>query len=341
MLAKLFFTCNSVLPIILVILVGYVLKVLKVFPLEFFKLLNKLSFRCLLPTLLIFNVYSVSDISEMKNYGKVCLFTFAAIFLAFLIAAIFAGLFMKDNRQKGVMVQAAYRSNNAIIGISLVISLVNGEPTAVAVASILSSFFIPMFNILAVISLTMFMGSDDKNGKSKIDVSTIINKILTNPLIIGCAIGFLLLVIRSFIPVNAQGEPVFSIKNNLPFVYKTLQMITMSTTPVALIALGGTFTFNAIGRLKKLICVGTIARVIVVPVSVLTAAYMFGFREIEFPALIAIFATPTAVSSVPMATEMNNDDELAGQLVVWTSIASAFTLFAIIFICTQIGIFHA
>ena len=40
-----------------------------------------------------------------------------------------------------------------------------------------------------------------------------------------------------------------------------------------------------------------------------------------------------------MSAEMNNDEELAGQLVVWTSISSAFTLFIIIFICSSIGVF--
>ena len=58
-----------------------------------------------------------------------------------------------------------------------------------------------------------------------------------------------------------------------------------------------------------------------------------------FPSLISLFGTPVAVSSAPMSAEMNNDEELAGQLVVWTSISSAFTLFIIIFICSSIGVF--
>ena len=38
-------------------------------------------------------------------------------------------------------------------------------------------------------------------------------------------------------------------------------------------------------------------------------------------------ATPVAVASAIMAKEMNADDELAGQLVVWTSLASTVTIF--------------
>lgn len=341
MLGKLLFTCNAVLPIVLTILVGYVLKNLKLFPKDFFTLLNKLSFRCCLPTMLFMNIYNVSNLNEVARYGKISLFTFIAIMTTFLIAAVLSGLFVKEKRQKGIMVQAAYRSNNAIIGLSLVTTLVDGEFHAIAVASILSSLFVPLFNVLAVFSLTMFMG-DESKVSPKDRIIQILKKVATNPLILGCLAGFVVLAIRALIPteiVNGEAVPIFTVKNNLPFLYKTIQMVGGCATTIALIALGGTFTFSAIARLKKLIIIGTMARVVIVPVIVLVLAYILGFREVEFPALIALFGTPTAVSSVPMATEMNNDDELAGQLVVWTSIMSAFTLFAIIFSCTQIGIF--
>ena len=339
MAAKLFFTCNAVLPVVLAILTGYLLKVLKVFNEDFFRMLNKLSFRCCLPVMLFYNVYNVDNLSDIFEFGPICLFCFAAIMITFVIAAVMCAITMKDKRQKGVMVQAAYRSNNAIIGLSLVISLMNGDRDAVAVASILASLFIPLFNVLAVISLTMYMNEEGK----KFSVLPVLKKIVTNPLIIGCASGFVFLAVRYFIPVTDAPDgtqiPVFTVKNNLPFLYRAVEMIGSCATPVALIALGGNFTFSAISRLKKLIIAGTLARVLIVPVLTLAAAYACGFRELEFPALIALFGTPVAVSSVPMATEMNNDDELAGQLVVWTSIMSAFTLFGIIFACAQVGIF--
>jgi len=342
MIDKLMFTCNAVLPIVLTILVGYILKILKVFPPEFFKLLNKLSFRCCLPTMLFLNVYRINNLSEVVEYKGIVFFTFVAITATFILSAILSAIFIKDKRQKGVMVQAAYRSNNAIIGLSIVISLMSSNPNydkAVAVASILMSLFIPLFNILAVISLTMFM-SDEGKG---IDIRSILVKIIQNPLIIGCAAGFVVLMIRYFIPEQTDSSgtvyKVFTIKDNLPFLYRTMEMVGNCATTVALIALGGNFAFSAVSRLKNLIITGTFARVLLVPVATLVSAYFIGFNEIEFPALIALFGTPTAVSSVPMATEMDNDEELAGQLVVWSSIASAFTLFAIIYTCTQVGIF--
>lgn len=338
MLRDFLFTCNAVLPIILTILVGYALRLLSVFPEGFFTNLNKLSFRCCLPTMLFLNVYAIDSLGEIKHYGSICLFTFAMVMATFAVSAVAGALLVKDARQKGVMVQAAYRSNNAIIGLSLVASLAAGNTKAVGVISVLTAIFIPLFNVLAVIALTMFLGGEKHASPSERIFSTL-KKTATNPLIIGCALGFVCLLVRALLPVRADGAPVFTIKESLPFVYQTLRTIGGCATPIALIALGGNFAFSAVARLKTLIAAGTLARTVAVPAAVLCLAYALGFREDEFPALIAIFSTPVAVSSVPMAAEMGNDDELAGQLVVWTSVVSALTLFVTIFICTQIEVF--
>ena len=125
---------------------------------------------------------------------------------------------------------------------------------------------------------------------------------------------------------------------NLAFVYKTISMLSGSASTVALLALGGNFTFSAVSRLKYKIIVGVLVRTILCPLICLSAAYMLGFVSLEFLALIALYGTPLAVSTVPTSSEMGSDGELAGLLVVWTTLVSAFTLFGIIFACAQHGI---
>ena len=133
-------------------------------------------------------------------------------------------------------------------------------------------------------------------------------------------------------------QTIFLEHKNCKFIYTTIKWLSQCASPCALIALGGAFTFSAVARLKKQIILGTSLRIIFVPAVGLITAYLLGFDDIRyFPALIALFGTPVAVSSVPMACEMKNDDELAGQLVVWCSILSAFTLFIIILISSAIG----
>ena len=52
-----------------------------------------------------------------------------------------------------------------------------------------------------------------------------------------------------------------------------------------------------------------------------------------------MFGTPISISSVPMVQEMGADSKLAGQLVVWTTVVSGFTIFLISFILKAIGVF--
>ncbi len=324
------------MPVILVILTGYFLKRVNLFSQDFFKGLNRLCFRCCLPILLFFNVYKIDNFAQVKNYSSICFFTVLSVVVSFIIAFIIFGKTIKDPKQKGVMIQSAFRSNYAIIGISLVQTMCNGDNEPLIVAALLSSVAIPLFNVLAIISLTAYVKTDGK----KISIMDVISKIFHNPLILGVLTGLAVLVIRSFIPVDNNGVKLFTIKNNLPFVYSSISMLAQSATPLALLSLGGTFTFNAVKRLKKLLIISCTLRVIISPALWLTVAYMAGFRYNEMPALIAIYGTPIAVSSVPMASEMGNDDELAGQIVVWTSVLSMFSLFAIIYICTLVGIFN-
>ena len=54
---------------------------------------------------------------------------------------------------------------------------------------------------------------------------------------------------------------------------------------------------------------------------------------------VKLFGTSIAVSTVPMAQEMDSDAEFAGQLVVWTTVISAITLFVFIYLLRVIGIF--
>ena len=58
---------------------------------------------------------------------------------------------------------------------------------------------------------------------------------------------------------------------------------------------------------------------------------------VEMPSLVAVFASPVAVSSAVMVQKIGGDDQLASQLVVWTSAASMATIFAIVFVLRTIG----
>ena len=90
-----------------------------------------------------------------------------------------------------IMIQGIYRSNFVIIGLPIAKALV-GESQLGTVA-VLLAIVIPLFNVLAVVTLEVFNGE-------KVPVGTIILDILKNPLILGSLAGILALVLKLKLP---------------------------------------------------------------------------------------------------------------------------------------------
>lgn len=335
----LLFATNAILPIVLLIFLGYFIKRSGFLEESWFKKGNKLLFRVILPSLLFVNVYNIESLAAI-NWSVVIYAEAAAILLA-VAGFLLAKFAIPDPKQKGVIMQCVFRSNFAIIGLPLAESL--GGAEGMGIAAVLSAFSIPTFNIMAVIALTVF--HQDENEK-KADFKSIGIKIAKNPLIWGVLCGLVALAIRSLIPVGADGLPVFTLKNNLPFLFSAVNNVAKICSPLSLIILGGLFDFAAIKGMAKSIVIGTVSRIAVVPFLTLGAAVLLSkytallnFDASVYPALVALFASPVAVSSATMAQEMeNNDGALAGQLVVWTSVFSIVTLFLFIYILRTIGL---
>lgn len=324
------FAANAVLPIVLMIALGYFLKRIGLLRQEFLDVGNKLTFRVLIPSLLYFNIYGIGSLGEI-NFGFV-LYGMAAIFAIFLIAAAVTCLFTKESGKRGVLIQAAFRSNYAIIGLPLASALF-GEKGAAA-AGVMSAFCVPLFNILAVITLTLFHNGEKRE---KVHVGRILLGIVKNPLIIGTALGLVTLGVREIFVLCGIG---FRLRD-VEFLYRTLENLKSICTPFALLVLGGKFEFSAVKRQLKYIVFGTFVRTVAVPVIGLSAAYLFvpGLSGEHYATYISVFGTPVAVASAIMAKEMGADDELAGQLVVWTSLVSTVTIFAQVVFFRSIGVF--
>ena len=230
------------------------------------------------------------------------------------------------------MIQSAFRSNYAIIGLPLASALFGDK--GAAAAGVMSAFCVPLFNILSVIALSIFNGNGEKG---KIDVKKILLGIVKNPLILATVAGLLTLGIRE---IFVQCEITFRLRN-IEFLYKTIENLKSICTPFALLVLGGKFEFSAVKRQLKYIVFGTFVRTVAVPVIALSIAYFFipGLLGEHFATYVAVFGTPVAVASAIMAKEMGADDELAGQLVVWTSLVSTVTIFVYVVVFRSIGVF--
>lgn len=306
---------ESVAPIFLLMLLGYVLKIAKVTDKQGFTTINKVNYNIFLPVLLFYNIYSCNS-KDVFDY-KLVLFTWCGTLAVFAAGYLFTIVFSKDNAVRGVVLQALFRSNYAILGIPLAI-YVCGEDAG-AITSLMVAFVVPVFNLLSVISLERF-----GHGDEKIKIATLLKGIAKNPLIIGCAFGMVFFA--------------FGIK--MPqVVERAVSNVASIASPLAIIVLGAFFNFSGVISHRKELFVTVFCRLIFVPAIMMTLAVLLGFRGEQLACLLATFATPVATSSFPMAQQMGGDADLASSLVVISSALCLVTLFCWIFILKSTGMF--
>ena len=327
---------NALAPVILLILLGYVLKQRGFLSEAFLKNGNWLVFYICFPAMLFTNVYDVAGFSAIN--WQFILYCMAAVLVIFVVGLVAAVAVTPVPNRRGVIWQSAFRSNFIILGMSVAGALGGGE--AAALVSVTASFVIPLFNVLAVIALTVF--TDGAKGNAPTPGSVLLDT-LRNPHVVSVIVGMVCLALR-----EAQravfGEVVFSLQVHLKFLYTLLKNITSITTPLALLILGGQFVFSAAGELFREILAGTVCRVLVSPVLGIGGAWAFSRMGLltcgshEYITLIALFGAPAAVASAIMATEMGGDEQLATQIVVWSSLLSVFTFFAEVVLLMQLGL---
>ena len=313
MLANLKISVNAVLPLFVIMAAGYAVKRAGLLRDKDVPRLNSLAFQVFLPCLLFYNIY-VSDLSESVR-PELILFVVCGVFAVYLSALILVLAIEKEPEKRGVMIQGLYRSNYVVVGIPIAAALSGGG--SLGVVTLLIAILVPIFNVLAVVTLAVFCGRRVNVGGTMVDI-------LKNPLIISTALGLLIKWMGLTIP---------------GFLFAAVKDMGAASTPLQLLILGAFFQIPGMKEHRKSLVVTVFGRLVVVPGLMLSAAAALGFRGVEFVALIGCFASPTATSSFVMTQQMGGDAGLAGDIVVLTSALCPFTIFGWAFLFKALGIY--
>lgn len=310
---NLMISANAVLPMCLVMALGYGMRRLGWLRREEISTINKIAFRIFLPCLLYYNIYC-SDLSGSFD-PLLMAFAVGGVLLTFGLALGYTLLTEKLPERRGVLIQGMFRSNYVIMGIPVATALLGADQ--LGTVSILIAVIVPLFNMLAVVVLEVFRGQKPKPLH-------ILGQIAKNPLVIGSVLGILTLVAGIRLPHILE---------------QTIQSVSAIASPLQLFLLGAFFQFSGLKTYRRELVTVSIAKLIVSPGLFLGLGALLGFRGVAFVSLIGIFASPTAVNSFTMAQQMGGDAELAGDIVVTTSAASILTMFLWIFLFKSLGVF--
>ncbi len=306
-------SANAVLPMCLVMALGYGTRRLGWIRRDEISAINKIAFRIFLPCLLYYNVYC-SDLSGSFD-PLLMAYAVGGVLLTFGLSLGYTLLTEKLPERRGVMIQGMFRSNYVIMGIPVATALLGADQ--LGTVSILIAVVVPLFNMLSVVVLEVFRGQKPKPLH-------ILGQIAKNPLVIGSVLGILTLAAGIRLPHILE---------------QTIQNISAIASPLQLFLLGAFFQFSGLKTYRRELMTVSAAKLIVAPGLFLGLGALLGFRGVAFVSLFGVFASPTAVNSFTMAQQMGGDAELAGDIVVTTSAVSIPTMFLWIFLFKSLGVF--
>lgn len=318
---SLIFSLNATVPIFLTMVVGYILKQIKMLDDHFVKILNTFNYKVSLPMLLFLDLFQ-SDFYKVWD-TKYVLYCFFVTLTCIVAIWVLAELFYKDKTIVGEFIQASYRGSAAVLGLAF-IQNIYGEATT---APLMIIGTVPLYNFMAVLVLSFTDPTKlDSDGKNKLDAATLkksIIGILTNPMIISIALGLVASLIHLPIPA---------------ILVKTANNFAVLASPLALIGLGAGFEGKKALKKLKPTLVASAIRLIIQPAIFLPLAAYMGFRGEKMVGLLIMLGAPTTASCYIMAKNMHHEGVLTSSVVVTTTFLSAITMTFWLFVMHNLGL---
>ncbi len=202
----------------------------------------------------------------------------------------------------GVVAQAAYRSNLAIIGLALCATAFG--PQGLVVAAMPTAVWTLLFNVIAVILL------GHTHGGHSSPVAVLLGMV-KNPLIIGIAAGAL---------VSVSGIDVAAT------VFQSGDRFSGLVIPFALICLGGSISLQSARSAGAELATASVWRLLVAPATAILVGLAFGLRGLELGVTFLLLGGPAAVASHVMVSAMGGNGRLAANIVMVTTLLAPFSL---------------
>lgn len=309
---SMFLAAGLVVPMMVYMLVGFLIRRAGILEKTDFKKLNTMIFKVLIPLSIFFDLYRC----DLQTAARPQLFVLVAagILLVYVAGWCIVPRLTGEKRNAATIVQGIYRSNYVLFGTTIGLSLCGEQGAAVTAALVVIT--IPLFNALAVILFETARGGA-ANPKQ------LLIGILKNPLIRGVAAGTVCNLLHIPLP---------------ELLTAPLETLGDLASPLALVVLGGMLSLQSMAGHKGYLTGAVLGRLVFVPLLMLSVFTLFGYRGPELVAVLAVFGSPAAISSTPMAQAMGGNGKLAGEIVAVSSVGSILTLFCFVAALAQMSL---
>lgn len=295
---------NQVAGLFILIVVGFILKKLKVLSDEFGKGLASLIISVTLPALIITSMNYQFSKELLDNSLLILVYGSGAFALMILISYIFSKIFHLENPQKGVYQFLVVFPNTGFMGFPILSSVFGQQ------AIFYGAIFNLIFNVL-LWTLGVYFVSKGKDRKINL-------RMLINPGTIAVVIGFTLFILSAKLPY---------------ILHSALDTIGHTTTPLAMMLVGlllGDAEFGLLFRNIRLFIISAI-RLIIIPVSVYFLLSLLHLPNIVLATVVILSGMPSGANAAIFSRKFNSDYRLASQGIFLTTLLSIGSIPLIIY----------
>lgn len=311
-MTSLMISVRVVVPIFLLLLLGALIRRLNWVDEPTLKKMDLIGFRILLPAQMFYSLYNADR--DFTKYAVPLLTAIGVIGIIFIVALLLFTKLEKDPRRRGPMIQCVIRVNFVIFGMAIVASLYGAERTGLL--AMIAAFIIPFTSTASAVLFEIYRGG-------KIEPKKLMINIAKNPYLISAVLGISFLLLQIPLPM---------------VVTEVIQDVGGMATPYCLIVLGGSIHLSKMGEYKRPLWIAVISKSVVIPLVFTPIMVAMGFRGEVLATLAIMMACPTAVSGFTLANQCGADGELAGELVIITTLCSMVSIFLTIWILTAMAL---
>lgn len=291
---------SALIPIFLLILIGYLFKRIKFPSNEFWANADKLTYYVLMPSLLVYKLSTASlDGLDAIDFVLTGIFGILAVLVVNLILN-------SKSKTSGAsfssVVQGAVRFNTYVY-LALITAIFGDE--GIALAALLITFAIPLINVICITIFAVFV--NDK----KATFLGMLKSIITNPLIIACILGGGINYLDFTLPI---------ITLNL------LKILSASALPMGLLSIGFSLDLSSIKEAKAELIISSVLKLLVMPLFMYLIGTYFALSTILLSIVIIFAAMPTAPSSFILSRQLGGDTRLMASIITFQTLLSVLSL---------------
>lgn len=306
---NLIFSLNATMPLFIMMMLGFFLKKIHFLDEHSTKAINQLVFKVFLPALLFIDLAGEDFVSIWDT--KMVVFCFVVTVVSIGLATVMS-MVSKNRAERGEIIQAAYRSGAATLGIAFMTNIYD-DASMVALMIIGS---VPLYNVAAVVILDLTSPQNKHHLGKALWIKTVKNAI-TNPIILGIFLGMVWSICKI-------GQPVI--------FTKSMTYLGNLASPLALIGLGASFEFCDVKEKWKETVGVTGIKLLLWCIIFLPIAILMGFRNDKLVAILVMLGSATTSSCFVMAKNMGHEGKISSCAVMATTLISSFTLTMWLFI---------